>query len=136
MKIIIFCCLFALAAPLLLLPIELLGSYAFVAEELVKAIIVYVCVAAGLKNQRLWLGVSVAALLFAVSEDVLYLANFSYLGNFDHVSLRILLTSFLHLGTSWMMLFGATKNMRWFIGTCILAVCCHLIFNQGIITLW
>ena len=136
MKTMILCCLFALAAPLFLLPIESLGSYSFITEEIVKAIIVYVLLTAGYKNQRLWFGVSAAVLVFAVSEDVLYLANFSHLGNFDHVALRIVLTSILHLGTAWMMLFGATKSPRWFIGVFILVICCHVAFNQGIITLW
>lgn len=105
--------LLAAVAPLFLWPIELFFPYPYVVEEMAKAVILWF--APTRKNLTLLF----CGLLFAFSESVLYIFNM-----IPPVVLaqRLILTTFLHTGTFWLI----ARN-RWLGLT--LAIIIHYLFN-------
>lgn len=120
--------LFAAFLPFLLWPIETLLPYPFVLEEIAKAaLIFFVLKFPG--NQRFWL-VFLVGFLFAFSENVLYLFNIYSLGNFQTLIARFLLTTPMHVLTSFVILGFATIDKRLIVVGLALASLIHLSFNQ------
>lgn len=97
--------------PLLLWPIELFLPYPFIVEEVFKGIIVYLILqVSGKKLQEKFIIAS--AVLFSLSESLLYIFNFSLVGNGKIFLLRLLLTTIMHLCTFLIIYFSGRKNLK------------------------
>lgn len=106
----------ALAAPLLLLPVESFLPYPAIIEELVKFVGVMLLRSYTTRNKTLVLLSLLFGLLFATSETFLYLMNFFILGNFSSILTRIIYTSLLHMSTTGIISLGilaGKKKMSW-----------------------
>ena len=122
--------LYALFAPILVWPVELLFPYPYIVEELIKAVIVFFSerdsTASSSSKIKLYI---LAGVFFALSETVLYILNFSAVGRLDYLLIRFVLTSFLHTTTFLVMYASTYKNLKWLPLGFILAVLIHYIFN-------
>lgn len=120
----------ALAAPLLLLPLEVLLPYPHLIEELVKAgLLLWLVRSETPRASAQWeIAVGVGA-LFTLSETILYLNNFMFLGNGNALVPRLVLTGVLHVGTSLLVYLSLRRG--WLVGFTglILAVAFHYLFN-------
>jgi len=121
--------LYALFAPILVWPVELLFPYPFVVEELIKAVIVFFSerdsTASTASKIKLYV---LAGVFFALSETVLYILNFNAIGRIDYLLVRFVLTSVLHT-TTFLVMYAASKSLKGLPLGFILAVLIHYIFN-------
>ena len=125
--------LFAVIAPFLIWPIELVFPYPYIVEEIVKLAIIYFVVKDNnlSKTNKLQLTI-LNGILFAFSEDVLYLFNIALVGSLGTFFTRILLTIPLHVLTSVLILSPALKNRKLIFLGFIPAVILHYLFNLWI----
>jgi len=92
--------LFALGAPLLAWPLEVLLPYPALIEEPLKALIIFIGIdprSTATSRMRL---AAIVGVLFAFSESVLYLFSFLQFGVFFRFPQRLLYTIPLHVLTS------------------------------------
>jgi hypothetical protein len=116
----------ALAAPLLLLPIEAVLPYPHVIEEIVKLALVWMVLTdRQLAGRQKWLAAGGLGAAFTVSETILYAQNFLWLGSADRLAERLLITGSLHVGTA-LLLFFCGRYRRWAIWLgLLLAIAIH-----------
>lgn len=122
--------LFSLAAPLVLLAVEMFLPWPHILEEIAKAALVMMVI----KGERelktsAWEWAVGVGVFFTFSETSLYLVNFLSLGTTQDLLKRIFLTGLLHIGTPVMMYFGLKQNWYWGAGTIMAAMVFHFGFN-------
>ncbi len=120
--------LFALIAPFVVWPIELILPYPHIIEELAKAILVFTLLDLPERLTKIKLAILIGA-LFAFSESVLYLFNIQLVGNIQTYFVRLLVTIPLHVITTLIILIPALKNKKLIIVGVILASIVHYFFN-------
>lgn len=126
--------LFALVAPYILWPIEYYLPYPFVFEELAKGVFVYlIIVNKDIKNKTLT--VVVSALLFSISESVLYLFNIFQLGGINTLLMRFVFTTPMHIITALIIYVFGKKDKRLIPFGVIISGVVHLLYNATILTL-
>lgn len=94
----IYAPLLSVVGPLLLWPIELILPYPFIVEEIFKAVIVYLILEVSSKKSQEKLVIA-SAILFSLSESVLYIFNISLVGNINDFILRFIITTIMHTST-------------------------------------
>jgi RsiW-degrading membrane proteinase PrsW (M82 family) len=127
-------CLVALIAPLVLLPLEKILPYPFIIEEVFKALIIFLIIKTIDSKNQIKI-VFLLTFLFALSENLFYLSNFITLGLTDIFLKRFLLTTVLHLLTSYIILFPAQKKLYFLPLGLILAILTHFLYNLFVVTL-
>jgi RsiW-degrading membrane proteinase PrsW (M82 family) len=120
--------LFALIAPFVVWPIELILPYPHVIEELAKAVLVFTLLDLPDRLEKIKLAVLIGV-LFAFSESVLYLFNIQLVGNVQTYFVRLLVTIPLHVITTLIILLPSLKNKKLIIVGVILASLVHYFFN-------
>jgi RsiW-degrading membrane proteinase PrsW (M82 family) len=128
--IVVFALISAVVFPLILVPIEHLLNYPYIIEELVKAFAVLLIIlhSKGVR-ENYWFAAFFVGVLFAVSESVLYLANFFLFGNLEQLPERLLITGLLHSCTTLLMYYFGRKNWIFFLCSIVLSMGIHFLFN-------
>ena len=123
--------LIAAIAPFVIWPIELLFPYPYIIEEIVKGILIVSVL--DLHGRVIQVRIVLAsAILFALSETVLYILNIALVGNFSTLITRFTLTALLHSLTMLIILISAFKH-KWLIPAGIAAaMLIHYLFNMAI----
>jgi len=119
---------FALIAPFVLYPIEIFFPYPHIAEELVKALLIFFLLQSPKTSQKIY-GAILVGFLFAFSENVLYMLNIFSAGNPQALILRFVLTMPMHIVTSGVILTSALIDKRLIFLGIILAGFIHYFFN-------
>ena len=123
--------IFAAPLPFLLWPIEIILPYPYIVEEVAKAILLFFVLKLP-GNQKIIITFLVG-FLFAFSENVLYLFNIYSLGNMQTLLLRFVLTTPMHILTSFVILgFGLLNRRLIFLGLALASII-HFLFNAFII---
>lgn len=120
--------LFALIAPFVVWPIELMLPYPHIIEELAKAVLVFTLLNLPNRLTKIKLAILVGV-LFAFSESVLYLFNIQLVGSIQTYFVRLLVTIPLHVITTLIILLPALKNKKLIIVGVIFASLVHYLFN-------
>lgn len=123
--------LFALIAPFVVWPIELILPYPHIIEELAKAVLVFTLLDLPDRLEKIKLAILIGV-LFAFSESVLYLFNIQLVGNIQTYFVRLLVTVPLHVITTLIILLPSLKNKKLIIVGVILASLVHYLFNLHI----
>jgi|SRR3989344_3893359 len=116
--------LIAAIAPFILWPIEIFFPYPHIVEELVKALLIFYLLKLSNNSQKIY-GTILVGLLFALSENVLYMIN----GNPQTLILRFVITMPMHIITSLVILAWALIDKRLIFLGIILAGFIHYLFN-------
>jgi len=125
--------LFAVIAPFLVWPIELIFPYPHIVEELAKAVLIFFVAKDDNSSKTTKVKSAIfIGLLFAFSEDVLYLFNIALVGSLETFFERLLLTTFLHVVTSLLILFPILKSHKLLPFGIALAMVLHYLFNLTI----
>lgn len=123
-----------LVLPLILVPVVALTGYSEVVEELAKALIIGTVILAlpSVSGRLFW--AAVFALMFGLSENVLYLGYFTELGDFGPWLLRFVTTVPMHILAA-LAVAAAGSIRKWLLPLgLVLAVTLHLAFNQFVLT--
>lgn len=132
---IILVLLMALISPLPLFLLEKFLPYPYIIEELLKAALVLIIIRLPEKTTQIKT-LFLAAFLFALSENIFYLANFIGGQSLNTFGQRFLLTAVLHIFTATVILFPAQRK-RWLIfPSVILAMLIHYIYNQSVLVIF
>lgn len=116
----------ALIAPFILWPIEIFFPYPHIAEEMTKALLVYLLLKNPLFSQKIY-GAIIVGFLFGLTENFLYLFSPGSLAN---QLLRFVLTMPLHvISTLTILALGLIDKRLIFIGL-ILAMLIHYLYNM------
>lgn len=122
--------LFALAAPLILIPVEKILPYPYIIEELIKLIFVlYIYKKERELNQRMVILPVLSGLAFTLSESMFYLINIFAIGNLSIFPIRLLSTGILHTATIMLMYFFGRKGLVWLFLAFIFSVFIHYQYN-------
>lgn len=121
--------LFALIAPFLIWPIEILLPYPYIIEELMKAVFVFFILKIPNNTSRIKMAIAIA-ILFSFSEDIFYFANMFMMGGINVLFGRLLFTLPMHILTILVILISALKDKRFIILGIVLAGLIHFFFNQ------
>ena len=122
--------IYALAAPIFLLPLEKILPYPYIIEELAEYLLVILIVKDNPeKDKRNWIYVLWAGLLFTFTESIFYIFNIFSLGRYWDFPVRLLLTGTLHVGTMLIMLWGIKKGKFTAVITLLVAIAVHYFFN-------
>lgn len=125
--------LFSAIGPFLLWPVELILPYPFIIEEIFKGIMVYLILqVSGRRLQERLLIAS--ALLFSLSESLLYVFNFSLVGDMRIFLLRLVSTTILHLSTFLIIYLSGRKNLRLLPAGVLAGAVIHFFYNYIIST--
>ena len=122
--------LFAVIAPFILWPIEILAPYPYIFEEIAMMLLL-IPVLGKARATQVKTAV-IIGVLFSVSEAVLYLFNISLVGDIRTFFIRILLTTSLHVLTPIIILIPTFKNKKLIIVGFMLAIAVHYFFNLAI----
>jgi len=120
--------LFALIAPFIVWPIELILPYPHIIEELAKAVLVFTLLDLPERLTKIKLAILIGV-LFAFSESILYLFNIQLVGNIQTYLVRLLVTIPLHVITTLIILLPALKNKKLIIVGVVFASLVHYLFN-------
>ena len=120
--------LFALIAPFVVWPIELILPYPHIIEELAKAVLVFALLDLPERFTKIKLAILIGV-LFAFSESVLYLFNIQLVGSVQTYFIRLLVTVPLHVITTLIILLPALKNKKLIIVGVVFASLVHYLFN-------
>lgn len=101
--------LFAIIAPFVVWPIELLLPYPYIVEEVMKWIIVRYAHTRTELSSSLAIAL-IVGFLFAMSEMALFMYNIVQTGTLSTLFLRLALTIPLHVGTSFVLAYTARRN--------------------------
>lgn len=121
--------LVALILPFLLFPVEQLFPSPYIVEEVAKGILVFFILSLPDRKTQ-FLYAILLGLLFAISENVLYIFNIITIGTFSFLLTRLLLTTTLHIGTTLFMFTVAVRDKRLLVLGVILASIAHYFFNM------
>jgi hypothetical protein len=125
------------AAPLILWPIEFYLPYPYVIEELVKYFCLTWLVKSEYRNQpikfkqRLSFSLLFAS-LFTLTESVMYLMNIALLNDFRLFPIRIFYTGLLHIVTTFIISLGLQKKWYIKVGTLLISMYLHYLYNSQI----
>lgn len=128
--------IFALALPLLLIPVEQVWPYPYVIEELAKLSLVWALVKSRKKTNHLVKWVVVVGLVFTFSESMFYLMNIFAVWDLGLWPVRLLLTGLLHVLTLLMLYWGVKKGRFWLLVTLAGAMLVHFLFNSQVAVLF
>lgn len=120
--------LISATGPMLLWLVELYAPYPFIVEEVFKGIIVYLILKEKAAHQEKL--VIISALLFSISENFLYIFNFSMVGNINIFLLRLVLTTFMHTATFLIIYQAGRRNIAWLPIGVILGGLVHYFYNE------
>lgn len=124
--------LIAAIAPFIIWPIELLLPYPYIIEEIAKGFLVFFALDCVNRSLQVKI-VLAAALLFTLSETVLYILNISLVGNLSTLLTRFILTAILHSLTMLIILIFAFKN-KWLTPLGVAAaMSIHYFYNLNIV---
>lgn len=126
----------SLAAPLVLIPIEQVLPWPEVIEETVKLAGVFLLAKTTHSRKKYFLSAWLLAVVFALSETMLYLANIFLLGNLDDIARRLVFTTALHLATVTILSAGVWigREKKWTITLFFIsAVLLHIAYNDLIV---
>lgn len=114
----------SLVGPFFLLLVEKLLPYPFIIEEIYKFLLIE------RSKQLKAINISIAGILFSLSEAVFYFMNPIYQNSPDKILTRLLLVTPMHLTTMLVMFYSMRKNKPAYkyMGL-IAAVLIHLSFN-------
>lgn len=119
--------LIAAIAPFIIWPIELFLPYPYIIEEGVKAL--FVLFAFNLPKPAQIKIVLASAIMFTLSETVLYIFNIALVGDFSTLITRFILTALLHSLTILIILIS-TFRYKWFMPAgVIIAMLIHYFYN-------
>lgn len=121
--------LLAAMAPFLIWPIELFLPYPHIIEELAKAFLVFPLLDYPDRTTQIKLA-TLFGFLFALSENVLYIFNFSLVGNLGTFFARLLVTAPLHMITFFLILVPAIKSKKLVPLGVIAAILVHYLYNS------
>ena len=130
-KNIVISLLFALNAPLLLIPVEKILPYPFIVEELAKMLSVILLIRSTRLSQKhasKW--VLAAGFLFTLSETMLYQLNYSLAGNRSLFFSRLICTGLLHTGTMLVMYVFGRKSWWGLLPGFAAAAAVHYFYNN------
>jgi len=123
--------LIAAIAPFIIWPIELLLPYPYIIEEIAKGFLVFFAIDCAKRNIQVKI-VLAAALLFTLSETVLYTLNIALVGDFSTLLTRFILTTLLHSLTMLIILISGFKT-KWLIPVGVLAaMLIHYFYNLSV----
>lgn len=119
--------------PFILWPMEYFLPYPYLVEELAK----YLCLV-WLKTNRTTAQPSILivigfALLFTLTESMLYVFNLLAITRLDLFFIRFFLTGALHLSTVLVIFFGLKKPKLFQFLAILLAILIHYLFNQSVL---
>ena len=120
---------FALIAPFALYPIEIFFPYPHIAEELTKALLIFLLLRSTSSAQKIY-GAFLVGFLFGLTENFLYLFS---PGTLQSHLLRFALTMPLHIITTIAILIPALVNKRLIFLGIIIAILIHYIFNIAVV---
>lgn len=100
-------------------------------EEIFKALFV-LFVVSGITGLKRFYYAGLFAVIFTVSESVLYLNTILQIGNLDLFVERIILTAPMHILTTLIIVLFSFGNKKKIVIGFILALILHLSFNHGI----
>lgn len=127
--IIILSPLMALMAPFLVWGVEQFLPFPYLVEEAIKAIFAYVIISRIPDKTRQILFAVFLAVLFSLSETVLYLFNLFQSNTVSVLFLRLILTTSMHTVTIAIMVLCSFVNKKLFSLGIILAVIVHYFYN-------
>jgi hypothetical protein len=128
--------LYALFAPIILWPVEILFPYPFIVEEIAKGALILFAVRGDYDKKKAIKIFFVAGVVFALSETVLYVINLSYVGSVSYLLIRFVLTSLLHSLTFLIILLPTLKNKKFIVLGLVVSIILHYFFNRYINTLY
>lgn len=114
--------------PFIIWPIELLLPYPYIIEEIAKGILVLFVINLPDKSTQIKL-VLASAILFTLSETVLYILNISLVGDLSTLLTRFILTNLLHSLTMLIILISAFKNKWLMLAGVAAAMSLHYFYN-------
>ncbi len=132
---IILVLLMALISPLFLFPLEKFLPYPYVIEELLKAFLILMIIRLPKKTTQIKTAL-LSIFLFALSENIFYLANFISGQSLNAFGQRFLLTTILHIFTAAIILFPAQRKRAFIFLGLILAIFIHYIYNQAVLAIF
>ncbi len=123
--------LVAAIAPFVIWPMELFLPYPYIIEEIAKGFLVFF--ALDCANRSLQVKTVLAsAVLFTLSETVLYSLNIALVGDLSTLLIRFILTAILHSLTMLIILISAFKH-KWFLPIGVAAaMLIHYFYNLEI----
>lgn len=122
--------LLSAALPLFLWPVEVLLPYPHVVEEVAKLFVVLLILRAGVPDSTKIKLALISAVLFSLSESVLYLFNIFLVGNIQTFFQRLALTIPLHSATFLIILLSALKRRPFIFLGLLLAIAIHYVYNN------
>lgn len=123
--------LLAAIAPFFVWPIEFFLPFPYIIEELVKGILIYFVLNLPSKAVQIKI-VLASALLFTLSETVLYMLNIALVGDLSTILIRFILTSLLHSFTMLIILVSGFKNKLLMPAGVFVAILVHYFYNLSI----
>lgn len=124
--------LLALVSPLFLWPVELLLPFPYILEEIVKALLIYPIAHSDLKYTDKVKVTIILAVLFSLTESVMYLTNIFQAGTISTFILRLFVTTTLHVATSLIILVPSIRTKYGIILGLLGAIVIHYLFNEVI----
>ena len=121
--------LYSLFAPFLLWPFEYLFPYPHVVEELAKTVIVFFVLKSKASLSQYLKTFSLAGVLFALSETVLYIINLNLFGRVSLIFVRFLSTAALHSLTFLIIAYLGYKNKKLLLVGLFIAILVHYLYN-------
>lgn len=119
----------SLMAPPILYFIEKILPYPYLIEEITKYFIIHNLVHRTSSPPSYLKIVIVIAVIFAFSENILYLPGIISSGGINFFYLRLIIDGTLHLTTFLLMFFGQTRSRLFGIITLLMAIIVHYLFN-------
>lgn len=132
---IILVLLVALISPLPIFLLEKFLPYPYIIEELLKAALVLIIIRRPKKTTQIKT-ILLAAFLFALSENIFYLANFIDGQSLNTFGQRFLLATALHIFTAMIIFFPAQRKRAFIFLGLILAMLIHYFYNQAVLTIF
>lgn len=123
--------LIAAIAPFFIWPIESLLPYPYIIEEIVKTILILFVIDLFSRVAQVKI-VLASAILFTISETVLYMLNIALVGDFSTLALRFILTASLHSLTMVIILISTFKSKWLILVGIIAAILIHYYYNLAI----
>lgn len=124
--------LYALFAPIILWPVEIIFPYPFIVEEIAKGALILFATGKEYDRKKTVITFLIAGVVFALSETVLYVINLGYAGGVSYLLVRFILTSLLHSLTFLIILLPTLKNRKLLFPGLLFAILLHYLYNRFI----
>lgn len=124
--------LYALFAPIILWPVEILFPYPFIVEEIAKGALILFATGKDYDSKKAVKTFLIAGVVFALSETVLYVVNLGFTGSVSYLLIRFILTSLLHSLTFIIILLPTLKNRKLLLPGLLIAILLHYLYNRFI----